>query len=147
MAQTQKGVPFETPFRAERQDRGARPSDDLCRFGRAFLHRGHGPAGVVGVRLEAPETQWLGVEQIEDKPGQLIVVDEGNEGLPLDGVERVNVHLLKLIQCVAEAFVGPAGFLLGFLLGDDGLPTGPAGAVGEALGPMVVLEGVQSVFA
>src|SRR6516164_2673714 len=75
-------------------DRGLERSDDLRCFGHAFLHGSYGAARVFRVALEAPETQRLGGKEGENKPGQLGVLYEGNEGLTLDGVEGVNVHLL-----------------------------------------------------
>src|SRR6185437_2656636 len=93
------------------------------------------------------EAKRLGIEQIENVPGQLIVVDEGNERLTLNGIERVNVHDLKFAQRIAEAFVGAVGFLLGFLMGDDGGSVGPAGTIGQAFNPAIMLQSLQGVFA
>src|SRR5262245_44397636 len=66
----------------------------------AHLRRRQCTAGLVGVALVAPGADWLAVEQVEDVPGQLVVLDEGHQCHALAGVEREYVQVAQLFQGV-----------------------------------------------
>src|SRR6266446_4136278 len=52
------------------------------------------------IRMKPPGFQSLWREQIEDEPGQLIALAEGNQGQSSRRIETVDIEGLQLAQCL-----------------------------------------------
>ena len=76
-------------------------------------------------------SERVGVEQIEDVPGELAATHKRNESLPTDGVVAVNVEAGDLGGVLVDATLGSQSFRLGFLKRDQRLAVGAAGTLGN----------------
>ena len=92
--------------------------------------------------MEAPRPQPFRLEQVEDEPGQLLVLDERDEPFAPDGVEAVNAQAMQLFQGVAEAVVGPMAGLAGLLDADQ---SGTIGIGGTAVTRVSLLFSVPRI--
>jgi hypothetical protein len=63
-------------------------------------------AGLVGVALETPRADRLAVKQVENIPSQLVVVNEGHEGLTSDRIQELNIEGIKFFQRRGVFFLG-----------------------------------------
>jgi hypothetical protein len=101
-----------------------------------MLARRQRPPRLVGVGLEAPETQRLRIEQVKDVPSQLFLMDKWHKRLAVNGVERLNVEGGQFVGGVRSVRLGATGFGVGFLQGDEGFAIRPAGSGVDAANPL-----------
>jgi hypothetical protein len=113
----------------------------------AMLARRQRTPGFVGVGLEAPEAQGLRIKKIKDVPGKLLLVNEWDESLAVNGVKRLNVQGRQFVAGVRGVGLGAAGFGVGFLHLDKVAPAGTAGAFVDAAHPLTARQSLQSIFA
>src|SRR5262245_29173791 len=116
-------------------------------LGRVLLANGNGPADVFGIVLVAPEAERLGLEKVEEEPGEAFLVDKGEKGLALDGIQARDAKVLKFLQGLLVAEVGALGGLQGVLVGDESGAVGSAGAVGNTASVAPLLLHFQPVLA
>src|SRR4051794_31937252 len=103
------------------------PFHDLRYLGPLLLQIRNGTPGVEGVTVKAPELERFRIEQVEEEPGQLVLAEEGNQGLAADGVEAIDIEGLQLMRRLVKARHGLVGFANRLLVSNERLPIGTPG--------------------